>query len=641
MIRYPVVLLPVTLLVLPLCAVDQDAAKRIADLEKRVVTSKTFDFELHNALRHEYHFSGQTDKEIEQCDIIFQHLTMNSYTLDCLGAKEAKREDAIRLLTAVADKHPKRVYAATACRLKVAILTEDKGARAALLYPLLDLQDPKLKAYLKEAKVRYADVVPATRRPPEVQRLRILLAMDTDSNLKGLVEYELKNFLEIFDEIKKGREDKFTIEVMKGKDLSPDALLKYYEKLEVVPGDGMFFYYSGHGAWDTASVDRDGRKVEKGHILSMTHGRLLRYELVDQILAKKPVAAFVFSDACSNTGQFNVLERRRPAEWLAFRDLFFQHAGLFNVTAASRDELAYGPMFTDAFQQLLCEPRSAIRKDGKEGSVGWVNFYEKLVERTQNNFLTRQKQAREEIKTPRVELDFRDAKVHTPQAFDLGYWPWVRGGNLPAGLWPQLGHPAAHRMIPSCVALSPDGGWSMIYGHGGFGCGGVTKEHTDEFARLAKAKRYAKHVALGEKGRWGVVTSDNDVVGENLPESLKDDVEKLRTKKVTITSLALGPNDSWAVVISGPGGTAVVSDGLPKKLDEVLDGLGKRGARIQDVALSPTGGWVVLHGTNQFDSDQVPRPLENDLKALSGLGYRLHTVSLGPDDGWVVVYRPQ
>lgn len=644
MSRFSVALIAIAILPAHLLADDPDAAKRIADLEKQVAASKVFDFELHNALRHEYHYAGQADKEIEQCDIIFQHLPMDAYTLDCLGARESNVEDAVRSLNAVADKYPKRIYVATACRLKAAILTEDKAARAALLYPLLDLQDPRLKAYLKEAKVRYADVVPATRRPPEVLRLRVLLAIDTDSDLKDLLEYELRNFLEFFDELKKGRDEKFTIDVIKGGDLTPDALLRYYDRLDIVPGDGVFFFYTGHGGWDTAAVERDGMRLEKGHFLAMKHGNLLRYQLVDQILAKKPVAAYVLSNACSNTARFNVLERRRPAEWLAFRDLFFQHAGLFNIQAATREEFARGAFFADALLRSLCEPRSAIRRDRKEGPVGWVEFHEKLVEETHKEFRRAQEYVRKQPvpadpKARKEREDFLNEKPHTPQALDLGFWPWLRGGGLPAGLWPQLGHPAGHRMIPNCVALAPDGAWSMVYGHGGFaGGGGVPDAHVAKLKELAARKVYAKHVALGAKGRWGIVTTENDIVGDDLPDSLEQALAILKKNKATIDSLAFGPKDSWVVLFNGHG---ALSDGIPMELEKVLNGLTRQKTNIQDVAFSPSGGWVVLHGANQFTSDQAPKALEGDLRTLSKLGYRFHTVSIGPDDGWVVVYRPK
>ena len=645
MIRLAMALLTVSFLASAAWSDDPDAAKRIADLERRVAASQTFDYDLHNGLRHEYHYAGKRDLEIEQCDIILKHLPMHGYTLDCMGAREENKQDAIDNLAAVVKEYPEYVHAATACRVKIALLNDDPLQRERLLYPLRDIQDPTLNAYLKIIKDEYVAVVPATRRVPENKRLRVLLAMDTDSDLNtdhgfAFIDDELDKFQEVLGEIRKGREERISIDVLKGAALTPDGVLDYYRQLPMEAGDAILFFYAGHGGWDTTGVERDGRRIEKGHFLAMKHGSLLRYELVDAILARKPNAAFVLSEACSNIGTFNIAERRRPAEWLGFRDLFFFNAGLFNITAATRTEVAYCGEFTSEFLMLLCEPRSAIRPDGLEAPIGWVEFHNALIRKTQEHFARDQK-AEHDRGGPKRPFDIRDSKPYTPQAIDLGYWPWVRCGNIPAGLWPQLGHPAGHRMIPNCVALSPDGDWSQIYGHGGHSGGGDMADAVNkQVIALTKDGKHAKHVAFGEKGQWGLVTSDNDILGEKLADSLQDDVIKLRNNKVSIESLALGPDDSWAVVISGPGGTAVVSDGLPKELVEALDDLGKQRARIQDVALSPTGGWVVLYGDNGYIAQKVPEPLLANLQAYSKAGYRFHTVALGPDDGWLLVYRP-
>ena len=133
---------------------------------------------------------------------------------------------------------------------------------------------------------------PAAVKAHEAARLRILLVVDTDDRLGvtwGRDGDNVKMVLEAA--LKKQRlGDRFTLDLLTGKQVTPDRIVAYYRDLVARPGESLVFYYSGHG----------GLHYTKGHYLALTHGRLYRTELLAAMAARKPQLTVVLTDCCAN-----------------------------------------------------------------------------------------------------------------------------------------------------------------------------------------------------------------------------------------------------------------------------------------------------------------------------------------------------
>lgn len=232
---------------------------------------------------------------------------------------------------------------------------------------------------------------------------------------------------EVFSEIWKDRSDRFTLlERGQANRVDPGEVLDRVRGMDIAGNDSIFFYYCGHGGW---SANRGGNGAgsgeEDGHYLATSGGDLYRYELRRALLNRRLRAGIMITDCCSNIAGITPPQRRVPAEWQGFQDLFFRHRGLIDIQAATRGQFgwssaALGGLFTNCFTKLLCEPRSAIRQDGFDGFVSWRDFFEKLRGDTVKLFNVTQENA--ERRTD-GEADIKDYEPQTPQAFFLGEWP--------------------------------------------------------------------------------------------------------------------------------------------------------------------------------------------------------------------------
>lgn len=126
----------------------------------------------------------------------------------------------------------------------------------------------------------------------EADRLRVLLVLDTDdkmgatwgldgANVKAVLEAALK---------RQQLDGRYTIDVLTGKDVTPDKVLQYYAGLNVGSNEALLFYYSGHG----------GYHRNKGHFLALTSGPLFRKDLHAAMAKHGPRLAVVLTDCCSN-----------------------------------------------------------------------------------------------------------------------------------------------------------------------------------------------------------------------------------------------------------------------------------------------------------------------------------------------------
>jgi hypothetical protein len=273
---------------------------------------------------------------------------------------------------------------------------------------------------------KIANKATAISREGKSKRLRVLFIIDTNAGggIATGMKANQKVLRQIIDEVREGREEKFTIDTIEGDSVRPDTILEYYRRLVVEDGDVLFCYYCGHGGWDAKKLNEID---EAGHFLATSGGNLSRAELRKSMLQKQTRAIFLITDCCSNIAGVTPPQRRVPAEWAGFQKLFFGSTGLYDIQAATRAEFGWcgdgGCLFTGILAKHLCEPADSLLFDGVAG-FEWYALFKNLRQDTLERFRLNQKVA-DELGLPRKKQgdDIRDHEAQTPQALYLGHSP--------------------------------------------------------------------------------------------------------------------------------------------------------------------------------------------------------------------------
>lgn len=190
-------------------------------------------------------------------------------------------------------------------------------------------------------------------------------------------------FETIMAEIFADKESRYQQYNITGDQISPDVILPFFEnQLRVNRNDTIWFFYGGHGA-----TDRD-----EGHFLATSRGNISRRKLRAALEKTNARNIVITTDACSSPGVFNYLPKRRsPAEWKAFEQLFFQHRGVTDITAATAPQFAWtnskdGGFFSQALARMFCEPVDALDSN-QDGFVSWDEASKYLQYNTRQTFL--------------------------------------------------------------------------------------------------------------------------------------------------------------------------------------------------------------------------------------------------------------
>ncbi len=242
----------------------------------------------------------------------------------------------------------------------------------------------------------------------ELRRLRVLIVLDTKSNL-------VESVMEDGDRIKKLFRDhvpqrRYTLDVLTGANMSEASILDYYRKLQTGPDEGLVFFYAGHGAYD----DREG------HYFELQRGDkvipVLRKTVVRAMEAKRAGLVVILSDCCSTRTPLvkvkppksEVGTRGTTSLHPTVRALFFQHRGMVDITAASKGQGSWGDcedggVFTRTFARVVVQRPSRFAGAAPADAsvaVTWKDFFPVLARETENTF-----RAWTKAMTARGELD--------------------------------------------------------------------------------------------------------------------------------------------------------------------------------------------------------------------------------------------
>ncbi len=140
----------------------------------------------------------------------------------------------------------------------------------------------------------------------EASRVRVLLLLDTDDRMGATWGLDGDNMKEVMEAafVKQGLKDRFTIDMLVGKNVTSDNVMKYYANLKSDPSEALLFYYSGHGAFH----------LNRGHFMALTRGQLYRRELMAAMQKHDPKLVVILTDCCANiSGGANHEEPKKSA----------------------------------------------------------------------------------------------------------------------------------------------------------------------------------------------------------------------------------------------------------------------------------------------------------------------------------------
>lgn len=221
---------------------------------------------------------------------------------------------------------------------------------------------------------------PAAPQPPDATLLHVLLVGDTaDPEIGPSVAVDLRTMQAA---IESGvPEARRALTRLSGTEVAPDTILARVRALDVAPTDAVLLYYAGHGAWS-----------EGGPYLRMAGGRILqRAALLAALREKGPRLVVLLTDCCSTYVGKTALYAPPLPDPSVWRDLFFRHRGLVDVTAARRGQVAVGDellggIFTQAVAQVLTQkPRAELDRD-RDGIVTFSELLPEIVKATQGTF---------------------------------------------------------------------------------------------------------------------------------------------------------------------------------------------------------------------------------------------------------------
>lgn len=151
-----------------------------------------------------------------------------------------------------------------------------------------------------------------------------------------------------------------------GADVTPEKLLAAVKALPVTADDSLLLYYAGHGAW-----------ADTGPYLRMGGGKILpRADLLAALKARGARLTLLLTDCCSTYVGRIMLFAPGTIDPDVYRDLFFRHRGIVDVTAAERGQVAVGDtnlggVFTRSLTEVFTQTERVTLDEDKDGQVSW------------------------------------------------------------------------------------------------------------------------------------------------------------------------------------------------------------------------------------------------------------------------------
>ena len=168
--------------------------------------------------------------------------------------------------------------------------------------------------------------------------------------------------------------------------IKPAQVTKWLSQVKTGPTDTLLIYFSGHGKMNNLFAhylhfDKTGTKLNR--------------EVLERRLQEKPARLkMLITDTCSEMWSSELIDRETVAKFgiepegkprFYAKNLFLEHTGFLNVTAALPGKLAYGDTdiggyFTHAIAGSL---NSDTDKMPKDNFLSWIEVFDAAKKRTQ------------------------------------------------------------------------------------------------------------------------------------------------------------------------------------------------------------------------------------------------------------------
>jgi hypothetical protein len=269
-------------------------------------------------------------------------------------------------------------------------------------------------------------VLAASSTPParaqDTGRVFALLAIDFDAHIAGLEDDERGMTAALASGF--GSTRLLNLRILKGGEVSPRAVVDAIRGFPIGPNDTLLFYYSGHGA------TFEGR----GHVLTMSHGNLLRSDLRAVVAQRRARLSVLLTDCCSSL----VKPQKEPPMAGAqapqarvspiLRCLLLQHQGVVDLTSSSLGEASWsrqgtGGLFTSALSSAMGSWDVDEFDTNKDGFATWTEVFDYVRHETQASY---QAFKQDLLNQDASKLDSRmlaalqSQRDQVPQAFALG-----------------------------------------------------------------------------------------------------------------------------------------------------------------------------------------------------------------------------
>ena len=193
-----------------------------------------------------------------------------------------------------------------------------------------------------------------------------------------------------------------------------DDVKTWLKDLHTGQDDTIFIYYNGHG---------NIRDLDNKHILSFkTDDEILRAVLREQLERKPGRLKMLITDTCSNrvgTPEYapknpNPLTNVSPRSTRYIKNLFLQHAGILDITAAQPDQFAWsaidiGGYFTYGLVQQSITDQSDTNKDG---FLTWQEVFETSQQKTEELF--KETKDGDSLLSPEDSIKMRSQETQKP-----------------------------------------------------------------------------------------------------------------------------------------------------------------------------------------------------------------------------------
>ncbi|MBI3408286.1 MAG: caspase family protein [Planctomycetes bacterium] len=126
----------------------------------------------------------------------------------------------------------------------------------------------------------------------EASRVRILIVADTESKSGSTWKRDGENIKDVLEAGFKRQKltDRATIDLLTGKEVTPENVLDYYGNFKTDGTEALLFYFSGHGSIH----------AKRGHFLGFLRGNLYRDELISAMKKHNPRLIVLLTDTCAN-----------------------------------------------------------------------------------------------------------------------------------------------------------------------------------------------------------------------------------------------------------------------------------------------------------------------------------------------------